>query len=235
MKNMKKIIFAMFIVVLMISALCACIPEKTQEEIISLKGNYEVSGINIGRYKIVSINQQINSSSCIYEVRPGKQEGLLDLFRNNEYFVGEFEVPSCLAFEINSQGIYVGKKAIWLAKEGNLWVVQSYGQKRVNALLIDYEYIRNEENTLIAGVSKALLSSSSDSYNFGKDYATPFRWSQLKNFYSQARVNEEEKSILVDCQFQKEGEFLFNGKGMTKLFFDEINKTFRVSADYSVT
>ena len=205
MKNMKKIIFAMFIVALMMSALCACIPEKTQEEIISLKGNYEVSGINIGRYKIVSINQQINSSSCIYEVRPGEQEGLLNLF----------------------------KKAIWLAKEGNLWVVQSYGQKRVNALLIDYEYIRNEENTLIAGVSKALLSSSSDSYNFGKDYATPFSWSQLKNFYSQARVNEEEKSILVDCQFQKEGEFLFNGKGITKLFFDEINKTFRVSADYS--
>ncbi len=31
MKNMKKIIFAMFIVALMMSALCACIPEKRKK------------------------------------------------------------------------------------------------------------------------------------------------------------------------------------------------------------
>ena len=223
----------MLIVALIMSALCACIPEQLQEEIISLNGNYNVSGINIGRYKLVSINQQFNSSRCIYEVRRDEQEGLLDLFRSSEYFVGEFEVPNCLAFEKNNQGIYVGQKAIWLAKEGNLWVVQAYGQKRVNALLIDYEYIRNADNTLIASISKAFFLSSLDSYNFGIEYATPFSWSQIKSFYSQDQVNEEEKSILVDCQFQKEGEFLFNGKGTTKLFYNEIENTFMVSADYN--
>lgn len=231
MKQTKKLILTLVVLIVLVFALCACVPDKVREDYIAIPNGDRIPFI-VGKYKIVG-RKQVNSYKQTYEVKLGEQEGLLELFRKVRYFVGEFELNESLAFESYTQGMYIGQIAIWLANEGDLWVCQASGEKWVNILLIDFQYIRNEDNTLIAKISEAFYEAGVNKFSFNTQYKTPFSWDLIKKIYSPYKVNEEEKSVLIDCEDATDG-FLNAKKAQTKLYFNEADNTFWVSDNYTL-
>ena len=54
----------------------------------------------------------------------------------------------------------------------------------------------------------------------------------LFKFFPLERIDEEEKSIEIDCEYKVGNESLFDGRGKTKIYFNEQNNTITVSSDY---
>ena len=76
MSKKYKIIFIVFIMLLTLCILCACLPDKAKEEYISLpRGDGKVS-VDIGRYKLT--DRVVRQFNALYEVKPGEQDGLLE-------------------------------------------------------------------------------------------------------------------------------------------------------------
>ncbi len=124
---------------------------------------------------------------------------------------------------------------MWLGDGKNIWACQAYGKKRVRVVGFDTWTLFNDDKQVTCDISRVLFASAEYSRAFDVDYQTPFSWSQFKSFYSSDRVNEKEKSIVVDCQYKKGDELFSYGKGKTKLFFNENGNSFNVSSDFEIT
>lgn len=230
MSKKYKIILIVFIMLLTLCILCACLPDKAKEEYIFLPRGDGNGSVVIGRYNFTYMATK--PFSTIYEVKPGEQDGLLDLFRDSQYCIGEFVIPVTQYTESEkSESIYIGQEAIWLTNQNSIWVCQRYGNKRVRVVIFSESRIYNEDNDMVASVSRILFSTS-ERAKFDEEYATPFSWSQLCKFFPSERVNEEEKFIIIECEYDIPPKELSGEKGTTKIYFNEQNNTITVSSNY---
>lgn len=229
MKTRKNIYFILLILIVLIFILCACLPDKTVETIIYLPTGIGEGHYFIGRYDLTY--KSGNEYKMILEVKSGDLDGLIETFRSSEYFADEFDVPDTEYSEGKTNYLYVGKNAIWLSNGKFIWICQEYGDKRARVLRFDSDRIYNEDRDMVASVSRILFSTS-ERAKFDEEYATPFSWSQLCKFFPLERIDEEEKSIAIDCEYMVGDEVLFEGKGKTKIYFNEQNNTITVSSNY---
>lgn len=232
MSKKYKIIFIVFIMLLTLCILCACLPDKIEKVYIYLPTERDEGRFYLGEYNLIgSHGNVVGSSSIVYEVKPGDLNNFLEFFRKCEYYVGDFDVPDTEYTEGKTDYLYVGKNAIWLSNGKFIWICQEYGDKRVRVFKFDRDRIFNEDRDMVASVSRILFSTS-ERANFDEEYATPFSWSQLCKFFPSERIDEEEKSIAIDCEYMVGDEVLFEGKAKTKIYFNEQNNTITVSSDY---
>lgn len=191
-------------------------------------------GLSIGEYDIVSESPYLNNRAITYEVMHEDQEGLLEFFRNSEYFVGEFELKDSIFLDNADKRLNIGQEAIFLVKEGFAWICQANGNKRVNVVSVSNINVGNEEDDLHTPIKKIIISSREKSLVYDIKYNTPLTWEELKSLYPKDRINEEEKTIDLYCVSIKEGENGYYGKGIVKLIFNESNGTIMVSSDYTI-
>lgn len=230
MYKLKKTFCIIFLLLFIICIFCACLPDKAEEEYISLPRGDGKGSVDIGRYKLT--DRLVRQFNALYEVKPGEQDGLLDLFRDSQYYIGEFVIPVTQYTESEkSESIYIGQEAIWLTYQNSIWVCQRYGNKRIRVIIFSENRIYNEDKDMRASVSRILFSTS-ERVKFNEEYATPFSWSQLCKFFPLERVNEEEKSIAIDCEYDIPPKELSGEKGTTKIYFNEQNNTITVSSNY---
>lgn len=228
----KTLIFIFIVIVCLVCALSACIPDKIENAYIYLPTERDEGRFYLGEYNLVgSHGNVVGNSSIMYEVKPGDLNNFLDFFRKCEYYAGEFDIPDTEYTAGKTDYLYAGKKAIWLSNGKFIWICQEYGDKRVRVFKFDRDRIFNEDRDMVASVSRILFSTS-ERVKFNEEYATPFSWSQLCKFFPLERVNEEEKSIAIDCEYDIPPKELSGEKGTTKIYFNEQNNTITVSSDY---
>ncbi len=229
----KKTLISIFIVIIcLVCVLSACIPDKIEKVYIYLPTERDEGRFYLGEYNLIgSHGNVVGSSSIVYEVKPGDLNNFLDFFRKCEYYAGEFDIPDTEYTDGKTDYLYVGKTAIWLSNGKFIWICQEYGDKRVRVFKFDRDRIFNEDRNMVTSVSRILFSTS-ERAKFDEEYATPFSWSQLCKFFPLERIDEEEKSIAIDCEYMVGDEVLFEGKGKTKIYFNEQNNTITVSSDY---
>ena len=233
MKN--KIIFIVFIAILTVCTLCACIPDRLEEIYIELPHNYygeRERPIIIGEYKVARGKR--TSVGIMYETKLGEQEGLLDIYRNSIYYVAEDNLFTIVNSKNLEDEMYLDKSAIWLCDGTSVWVCQAYGNKRVRVARFANKTLDTNDMTVEVKLSCAFLTSVESIMYLDVQYATPFSWTQLKVFFPNDRVNEEEKSIVLDCKYKMESDtWQNNGLGKTKMYFNENDNTIEVSSDYT--
>lgn len=230
MKINKFIIVTFLLIILTVVVLSAC--DKASEELIELP---YYDKIYLGTFEVTKIKKS-GSDCLLYYVEKGAQDNLLNIFRDSKYFVGEFELYNSPHFEDTDSHLRIGENAIWLAYQGVIWVCQTYGDKCVIVQKMRYDLIRNEKSDFCVYVSKALFMPGTQQYIYDTEYKTPFSWDIFKKFYSTARVNEENKSIKVDCLYyttsNDSGDSNYR-KGTTTLYFNEINNTIWMSSNFT--
>ena len=106
----KTLILIFIVIVCLVCALSACIPDKIEKTYIYLPTERDEGRFYLGEYDLVGSHGNVVGSSIMYEVKPRDLNNFLDFFRKCEYYASEFDVPDTEYTEDKTDYLYVGKK-----------------------------------------------------------------------------------------------------------------------------
>jgi len=242
----KTIIIISILVIIILMYFCACdndfqstfsppsdpVKNQTEEYGIALPVR-DSDSIKIGKFILAgAVSYRLY---CIYEVLPNDFDNFEKLIQSCQYYKGKINIKNLSAIPKMNENVFKeNDECDWLSHEGYVWIGKKYANK--------FYYIAQTNIITIEGgkffiyLSKFIFSNNQTPNESGVEYKTDLSWEQLKSIYNVYPINDNERTIDIDCYiyYNQVSGSDYTTKAYVKLIYNEEKSTIEISKDFTL-
>lgn len=189
------------IIMITLSLLCACLPDRSVESDISIWFYDQPSDYSLGRFKITT--SYYDNHTNYIGIKPKDKNDFIKFIKSSNLYGGELIIKDCESNNLlDRHNEKIGSSVYIFASDGYIWLGRFYTNKLFKIMEVPAKciFILNGDKSIL--INGLLLSpTDNEEYHQGVEYRTPWNWDELKILFNNSAFDDNNHTIEITYKF----------------------------------